>query len=232
MTERAAAESPLLSWLKHPRHDRGVHFAATGDDWTFLSYAELADRTRVILAGLRAVGVVPGDVVSIVEPAGPDFVATLFAAMAAGAAPSPIAPPLNFQDRAVYGEHVSGLLRAAAPRVVVCASTLTAAIAPLAAAAGVPRVLSAGELADAAGGSRAAVAAPGPLALLQFTSGSSGLARGVQVPHAALAANVAAIRRWLAMTPTTRPRPGCRCTTTWASSAASSPRWSTPATCG
>ncbi|MFG3556676.1 AMP-binding protein [Micromonospora sp. NPDC047557] len=201
MTERAVSESPLLSWLEHPRPDRGVHFAAAGDDWTFLSYAELADRTRVILAGLRAVGVVPGDVVSIVEPAGPDFVATLFAAMAAGAAPSPIAPPLNFQDRAVYGEHVSGLLRAAAPRVVVCASTLTAAIAPLAATAGVRRVLSADELADAASGSRAAVAAPGPLALLQFTSGSSGRARGVQVPHAALAANVAAIRRWLAMTP-------------------------------
>jgi acyl-CoA synthetase (AMP-forming)/AMP-acid ligase II len=37
-------------------------------------------------------------------------------------------------------------------------------------------------------------------ALLQFTSGSSGQARGVRVPFDALAANIAAIRRWLAMT--------------------------------
>ncbi|GAB3935042.1 hypothetical protein GCM10027614_09130 [Micromonospora vulcania] len=201
MSAHAVSGSPLLSWLERPRSDRGVHFAAAGDDWTFLSYAELADRTRVILAGLRAVGVVPGDVVSVVEPAGPDFVATLFAAMAAGAAPSPIAPPLAFQDREVYGEHVLGLLRAAAPRVVVCATSLTASVEPLAATAGVRRVLCADELAEAAGGARGTVAAPGPLALLQFTSGSSGRARGVQVPHAALAANVTAIRRWLAMTP-------------------------------
>ncbi|MEV5693440.1 AMP-binding protein [Micromonospora globbae] len=201
MSARAGSGSPLLDWLERPRRDRGVHFAAAGDDWTFLSYAELADRTRTILAGLRAVGVVPGDVVSIVEPAGPDFVATLFAAMAAGAAPSPIAPPLAFQDREVYGDHVRGLLRAAAPRVVVCAAALTAAIEPLATAAGVRPVLRADELVEAGGGARAADVTPGPLALLQFTSGSSGRARGVRVPHTALAANVAAIRQWLAMTP-------------------------------
>ncbi|MDG4800833.1 AMP-binding protein [Micromonospora sp. WMMD980] len=201
MTAGTTSGSPLLSWLERPRSDRGVHFAAAGDDWDFRSYAELADRTRAILAGLRASGVGPGDVVSVVEPAGPDFVATLFAAMAAGAAPSPIAPPLTFGDRDVYREHVLGLLRAAAPRVLVCADRLTATIGPLAATAGVSRVLTAEELVAAGGDARGAVVEPGPLALLQFTSGSSGRARGVRVPHAALAANVAAIRRWLAMTP-------------------------------
>ena len=44
-------------------------------------------------------------------------------------------------------------------------------------------------------------AAPAELALLQFTSGSSGTARGVRVPHAALESNVEAIRRWLRMAP-------------------------------
>src|SRR6185437_1126974 len=39
------------------------------------------------------------------------------------------------------------------------------------------------------------------IALVQFTSGSSGVARGIRVTFAGLAANVAAIGRWLAITP-------------------------------
>jgi acyl-CoA synthetase (AMP-forming)/AMP-acid ligase II len=194
-------DSPLLDWLRRPGHDRGIHFAEAGDEWSFWSYHELADRTRVILTGLRRCGVAPGDVVSVVERSGPDFVATLFAAMAAGSAPSPIAPPLTFQDRAAYEEHVLGLLRAAAPRAVVVAPDLYEAIEPLAARVGVRQVMTTAALIEAAGGERGDVEPAGPLALLQFTSGSSGRARGVRVPHQALAANVAAIQNWLAMRP-------------------------------
>jgi acyl-CoA synthetase (AMP-forming)/AMP-acid ligase II len=42
---------------------------------------------------------------------------------------------------------------------------------------------------------------PGRLALVQFTSGTTGRVKGVRIPYPALSANLAAIRHWLRMTP-------------------------------
>lgn len=188
----------LLAWLHEPDESRGIRFGRFGEDWELWTYARLTRFAHRVACGLVEAGVRQDDIVSIVERSGPEFVATLFGTMLAGATPSPIAPPAAFQDPVVYAEYVEGLLRLARPAVVVSAPDVKSIIDPLAARAGLGAAVSVETLVT---GIDEGVPAPGRrrphLALLQFTSGSSGRARGVRVPFSALTADVDAIRRWL-----------------------------------
>ena len=89
------------------------------------------------------------------------------------------------------------MLRDAAPRVLVVDAALQPAVAPLARAAGVPHVLAVGtdaRLLDAwsrDGLTPKHFPAPEDLALLQYTGGTTGRAKGVDLAHAAIATNVA-----------------------------------------
>lgn len=187
----------LLGWLAEPDPAHGIHFAVPRGEWDYWTYPRLAELARQVGAGLVAAGVEPGDVVSLVQRGGPHFVATLFGAMLVGATPSPIAPPQTFSDRDAYAGHIVGLVRTARPKVVVTDEALAPTIAALVA----PATVLATETLLAAGEASASPPNRDAPALLQFTSGSSGLARGVRIGFPALAANVAAIRGWLAMTP-------------------------------
>jgi acyl-CoA synthetase (AMP-forming)/AMP-acid ligase II len=189
----------LLSWLGDPPSDRGIRFAVNGSEWDFCSYGSLTQSTVRVASGLRSLGVRRDDVVSIVLPSGPGFVATLFGTMLAGAVPSPLAPPMAFQDLGVYDDHVVGVLRTARPRLVVTDLALTDTIGQLARRADAASVKTIDEVL-ASGTDRGSPARPASLALLQFTSGSSGRARGVRISFEALEANVGAIRKWLRMT--------------------------------
>ncbi|OKI71696.1 AMP-binding protein [Micromonospora sp. CB01531] len=188
-----------LGWLDRPDNRRGIRFAEPDGSWRLWSYAELADLVRRYAGVLRGAGVGAGDVVTIVETTGPRFVGLLFGTMLAGAAASPVAPPPPFGDRARWSEHLRGVLAASTPRLVVHDPALSL-VADVCAGAGMPAHDGA-ELLAAADGRRAPAPGPAGLALVQFTSGSSGRVRGVRVPHPALAATVTGIQRWLRMTP-------------------------------
>jgi acyl-CoA synthetase (AMP-forming)/AMP-acid ligase II len=197
--------NPLLAWLDDPSPQRGIRFAASGDEWEHWSYADLAARARATATALRTTGVGRDDVVTIVQRAGPQFVASLFGAMLAGAVPSPVAPPLAFQDTEAYRAHLLGMLGRVRPQLLLVDRDEGARIDALTRGASRPRLVEVEGLldqgaGDAAAALPAAAGAPSETALLQFTSGSSGRPRGVRIRVAALAANVAAIRRWLAMT--------------------------------
>lgn len=190
---------PMLAWLERAPADRGIHFAAGDEDWEFWSYHRLAGLTRQVARGLVRVGVRRNDVVTVVEPVGPRLVAAFFGAMLAGATPSPVAPPLVFQDPDAYLDHVSCLLTASRSSLVLTGAEGVAEVERAAAGIGVPaelidKVLSAG--ADGGAPQRE----PADLALVQFTSGSSGRSRGVRMPFEALEANAHAIRTWLEAT--------------------------------
>jgi acyl-CoA synthetase (AMP-forming)/AMP-acid ligase II len=196
----APAGADLLSWMARPRHDAGIRFAGPGDTWEHRSYAQLADEAAAVAGALVERGVGPGDTVSLLMRSGPAFVAGLFGAMAAGAAASPIAPPMAFQDDLLYVAHVTSLVAQARPAVILVDDELVSLASGLAAGAGQPAVMTAAR-ALAGAGLPVADRRPGADALVQFTSGSSGRARGVRVSRAALDAHVGAIRAWLAMTP-------------------------------
>ncbi|MFF0718336.1 AMP-binding protein [Micromonospora sp. NPDC003816] len=188
----------LLSWLGQPRADRGVRFSRPDGDWDRWSYARLAGLAHGHAAGLAARGVRPDDVVGVVLPSGPGFVGTLFGALLAGATVSPLAPPTAFGDPDRYAEHLSAALTAMRPRLLVVDGASAPSVARAAADAGVSTV----DVADLPAEATAPVeVAPARVALLQFTSGTTGAVRGVRVPRTALEANIAAVRDWLEMTP-------------------------------
>lgn len=189
----------LLGWLRNPSSDRGIRFARGTDGWDAWTYARLAELTERTAAGLAAAGVRPGSVVTLLGGSGPEFVAAFFGALRAGATPSPVAPPLAFQDSDAYRAHLRRVLRTARPAVVVTDAFLVAETESLDDAA--PPVRTVAELA-AAGAPDAADPSPATddIALLQFSSGSSGAPRAVRITRSALETNVAAIRAWLRWT--------------------------------
>lgn len=188
----------LLEWIGAPAATRGLRFANDLDGWDLVTYEELAARAARAARALRDAGAGPGGVVSLVLPTGPDFVAAFYGALLAGAAPSPVAPPVVFENTAKYVEHAAQLLRAARASLVVTDPDLAPLVADACAAAGVAPPVglqSSGDERAPAGARRGS-----ELALLQFTSGSSGSPRAVGISFDNLAANIGMIGRWLDIT--------------------------------
>jgi acyl-CoA synthetase (AMP-forming)/AMP-acid ligase II len=189
----------LLDAVECAPQERGIRSALSDGSWTFTSYADIAAAARLRACALADAGVGPGDAVCIAQRGGPDFLTTLLGALLAGATPAPLAPPVLFRDPAAYARELRSAIALASPRVVVADDALRTAVEPAAAAASVAVAAPAELVAD-----RTRIPARRPsdesVALLQFTSGSSGTARGVRLSRGALEWNIGAIRTWLEMT--------------------------------
>ena len=190
----------LLDWLEEPPADRGLHFADTGDTWTFHSYAALAELTLRTAAAITGRGVRRGEVVAVIQRSSPGFMASLFGSFAAGATACSIAPPFAFQRADEYALHIGHLLETARPALVIVDADAIDHVRQVTDRMGLARPVLFDELVagvDPAPGPRP----PAEHALLQFTSGSSGFSRGVLLENSALRANVTAMRRWLDWSP-------------------------------
>lgn len=184
----------LLGWLREPADDHAVHFAGPGEAWDSWSHARLAREARRAAGGLADHGVGAGDRVLIVEPSGPAFIALFYGALLIGATPCPAAPPMTMQDQTAYAAHLRTLLRAATPTVLATDDRLVPPLTALADGSGVAVL---GDANLRAGPAYEGPAALPDLALVQFTSGSSGPAKAVRISGANLTANVTAIAHWL-----------------------------------
>jgi long-chain acyl-CoA synthetase len=141
-------------------------------------------------AGLVARGISPGDRIGLFLGNRPEFVIAFFGALRAGAVVVPVNPALTAPEVSQLAEHVGPSL------VVVDRSTADTAAQ---AVAGVPQVVAAGGLGDGsfdallAAGSGVAVPVPRggeSLAVVVYTSGTGGDAKGAMLSHRALIANV------------------------------------------
>ncbi|MGL6236085.1 MAG: AMP-binding protein [Segniliparus sp.] len=192
----------MLHWLDEPSSREGVHFAQDdpAEGWVFASYAELAADVFRVAGLLQRRGLERGDVVSILAFDPRDFLLAFYGTLVAGGTPSPIATPLTFRSFDVYTRHLADVLAGAGPKAFLVDRQLVgvaeqAAAVTGAAAAVVP--FGASDLAEQAPSERRDAA---DLALLQFTSGSSGTPKGVRVTGENLEANIASISSWLGVT--------------------------------
>jgi acyl-CoA synthetase (AMP-forming)/AMP-acid ligase II len=186
----------LLDWLENPNEGRGIRLSFQGK-WRFHSYADIAVDVRRTAVFLRDRGLPAGAPVSLMLSRPLDFVAGFTGCLLAGLSPSPIATPLTFGGRAQYAEHVAGILRVARPSLMLTDDDLYDVAAEAARAVGredEPVRLPSREDLPAADGVRAP---RGDVALLQFTSGSSGRPKGVRVTWDNLETNIGAIRDWM-----------------------------------
>ncbi len=170
--------------------------------WRGITWAEFARRAASVARGLRAAGVQPGDRVLLVSEGRPEAPIIETALMAIRAIPVPGYTTNTPEDHA-------HLLLDSGARVAI-ASSLVLADRILAGAAHVGgldlllcmepgRGTPFGPLQDDPAPpddieAEAATIAPGALACLIYTSGTSGLPRGVMLPHRAILSNIAGIR--------------------------------------
>ena len=162
-----------------------------------LSFGELLEGAERVAADLAKRGIGRGDSVALMLPTSRDFFLAFAGTLLAGATPVPIYPPFRADRIAEYAERQSAILSNAGARLLVTfreAASVAKLLKPL-----VPS-LECVVTAEALAQSRAA-APLGPqlhsraddLALLQYTSGSTGNPKGVMLTHANLLANVRAI---------------------------------------
>jgi fatty-acyl-CoA synthase len=162
-----------------------------------LTFGELLAGAERVATDLAGRGIGRGDSVAIMLPTSRDFFLTFAGTLLAGATPVPIYPPFRADRIAEYAERQSAILANAGARLLV-----TFREAEHVAKLLKPRVSSLEGVVTATALIESRAAAPlgfqlhsrgEELALLQYTSGSTGHPKGVMLTHANLLANIRAI---------------------------------------
>jgi len=194
---RRAGITTLVELLDHRAVRQGddVVFRFVSGDGTeeaSLTFRELRVRAHAIAAGLRA-HVEPGDRVVLLVPPGLDYVASFFGCLCAGAVAVPAYPP----NPRRADPRVHRIIADSRARVALVHSSLAARLESWLALGDAPpqvRWLDVSELRGAATSAPPAVSGA-ELAMLQYTSGSTGEPRGVMLTHASLLHNSSVIHR-------------------------------------
>ena len=148
------------------------------------TYAEFADQVARAAAGLAAEGIGAGDAVGLLGPNSPAWVVAFHAAVALGAIVTSVNPLLT-------PDEVAKQLATAEASAVIVAEPLRGSLADTA----IERVFTIEALPDAEpGGTGASVDPERDLAVLPFSSGTTGVSKGVMLTHRNLVANMEQIR--------------------------------------
>ena len=173
----------------------GDHVALVdGPSGATISYAELAARVDRAAAGLAARGLRPGDVVALWAPNSPGWAVAALGAMAAGATVSGVSPV------AVERELAAQLMDCGAS-IVVAAPDRVELARKVARTAGTREVVALDDV-EADGAPPAVDLDPATaVALLPYSSGTTGLPKGVMLTHANVVVAVAQTRAGLKLGP-------------------------------
>jgi 1-acyl-sn-glycerol-3-phosphate acyltransferase len=184
-----------------------IHLYGDDDRLQTISFGELYGRASNVARELRRRGFEPGQTAAIMLPTCAEFFYTFAGILLAGGIPVPIYPPFRANRIGEYAQRQSGILRNAQSRfLITCkqAEGLARLLQP-----GVPslrEVLNGARMADAPAHAEGAANRWRPveflahhahgedIALLQYTSGSTGAPKGVTLTHANLLENIRSIR--------------------------------------
>ena len=164
------------------------------DDEQTISYAELDRESRTVAAGLIERGLAPGDRVAIMLPTEAAFFEAFFGVLYAGGVPVPVYPPFR---RAQVEDHLrrqAGILRNAGASLLIIGSEIrNVGQLMLGLAEDLRHVETVEALSRAGAIEQPLPAGPDTIALIQYTSGSTGDPKGVVLTHANLLANIRAM---------------------------------------
>ncbi|HYM62586.1 MAG TPA: non-ribosomal peptide synthetase [Thermoanaerobaculia bacterium] len=195
-----------LSDLLHAQAggSRSVHYITGEKSTTAVSYADLLSRALVLLGRLQKAGMVAGDQMILFLDDNEQFIDSFWAAVLGGIIPVPIAVGLSDEHRHKLFRIHSRLER---PHLFTDSRNVER-LAAFATAEGLESDLatirSTTVLADDDGDARRGiehVAAPGDIAFIQFSSGSTNEPKGVVLTHRNLLTNINAIIEWTKFTP-------------------------------
>ena len=183
---------------------RGFRFYANPTDSVFASYAHLDRQARADAAALAALGHAPGEVAVLAFEPGLDFIRALYATFYAGLVAAPVPVGATRQPEVAL-RRLEAIVVDSGSRLVLTDGMALPSLGlgrgdTLAGADLVPIASIEGVVDDWA----APPITADSLAILQYTSGSTGLPKGVMVSHGNLVANEAAIAGAVGITAASR----------------------------
>jgi fatty-acyl-CoA synthase len=219
MSEKAAHPHGTVSWSvleradtlmgaveelveRLPAHDVLVFLDRSGNERR-MSLSALWTRAKAVQAAIAERGFEPGDRAVVALPTGAELVAAYLGVMAAGGIPALAATPFNrVADPATYTQMLGNILGNASARCLYCEDEVADLLrdAPDAARAGVA-ILRSQDVRDGGSAPPTARRSPEDVATLQYSSGTTGPQKGVQLTHRAMLAYTRSLRDGLALQP-------------------------------
>jgi 1-acyl-sn-glycerol-3-phosphate acyltransferase len=195
--EALATLAAVLQWhaAHQPERTHLIHLDA-GETPAPMTYGRLWNEARAVVAALQARGIAPGDAVALMLPTCPEFFPCFCGILLAGAVPVPIYPPARPREIEDHlRRHAAILANAGAKLLIADARVALPARLLLGQVEGLAGVEMAETLLNEQATPVAVPARADDLALLQYTSGSTGVPKGVTLTHAQLLANIHAMAR-------------------------------------
>jgi acyl-CoA synthetase (AMP-forming)/AMP-acid ligase II len=164
-----------------------------------VTYAELWERARQLQSVFTANGLSPGGVALLALPTSLELTAAYFGAMLAGGLPALVVTPFHrFADPHVYTNLIGSIMRVAEADLFYCSEEAAAICRDnTALPMGRLRILTPAAATFAGSARPARTPQPGDLAMIQYTSGTTGRQKGVLLTHRAILNNMRATREGL-----------------------------------
>ncbi|MGE0488477.1 MAG: AMP-binding protein [Vulcanimicrobiota bacterium] len=191
--------SILLGQAERLGNSPRAFFLERGRVQAQLTPAELFERARCVATGLHLRGVAASHRVAIMLGTGPDFYSAFFGTVWAGGVPVPLEPPTRIDQAEDYVARQGRILADCGARVLVVQPELARLAQVLRPSAPQLRHLVTVAQLEHEAPARERRADPSEVALVQYTSGSTGSPKGVLLTHANLIANMRTIAAGLAL---------------------------------
>ncbi|MGO4304172.1 AMP-binding protein [Cupriavidus sp. RAF12] len=185
----------VLDWhlRRHPDRTHIILHDGAGED-TSISFAQLHRRATAVASRLAEHGLRPGMTAAIMLPTSPEYFYCFCAVLLAGGIPVPLYPPARLAQIGDHLQRHAGILANAQVPILITVPQARPLAALLKASTGMLHsVLTPAELEATAGAPVHATVRAHDIALLQYTSGSTGSPKGVVLTHANLLANLRAM---------------------------------------